>query len=67
MPSIIPRDFKIYEVKVFDPKGKLKKVISKKKLAIRAEDNFKTKLFSNSYRKSANPKRASASQGSSSR
>jgi hypothetical protein len=50
MQSVIPKDFKIYEVKVFDPKGNLKKVISKKKLAIRAEDNFKTKLFSGGYR-----------------
>jgi hypothetical protein len=62
MQSIIPRDFKIYEVKVFDRKGKLKKVISKRKLAIRAEDNFKTKLFSSGYRKSSGPKNSSASE-----
>ena len=61
MQSVIPKDFKIYEVKVFDPKGKLKKVISKKKLAIRADDNFKTKLFSSGYRKSASPKSSRAS------
>ena len=60
MQSVIPKDFKIYEVKVFDPKGKLKKVISKKKLAVRAEENFKTKLFSSGYRKPGNQKSSRA-------
>ena len=61
MQSTIPHDFKIYEVKVFDPKGKLKKVISKKKLAVRAEENFKTKLFSGGYRKAGSTKSSHAS------
>lgn len=45
MQAAVTTDLKIYEVKVFDRAGKLKKVISKKALAVRADKKFKEQMF----------------------